>query len=95
VDDEKWVGYVLADTGHGKDWRRVFGPVDPGELWSFIAAAVLTSAVAELRELEAFGVSCRVPMTVTVNERTALVRTIWHYDHDRAAPRLVSAYPTT
>jgi uncharacterized protein DUF6883 len=94
VEDEKWNGYVIADVGHGREWRRVFGPIDSGDLWAIIATAVLTSDVTEIRDLGQFGVSCRVPINVTINEHTAPVRTVWHYENDRAAPRLVTAYPT-
>lgn len=34
-------------------------------------------------------------MQLTVNDRTARVITVWQYDYEDAAPRLVTAYPTT
>jgi hypothetical protein len=34
-------------------------------------------------------------MQLALNNRTATVITAWHYDYVDAAPRLVSAYPTT
>jgi hypothetical protein len=94
VDDEKWRGYVLAETGHGPGWRRRFGSVDSNEPWSILAAAVLASPVTELRDHGPVGMSCRVPVTITISDRTARVRTVWHYEHDEAAPRLVTAYPS-
>jgi len=38
-------------------------------------------------------VLCRVDMSLTFNNRTATVRTIWHYADEDAAPRLVTALP--
>lgn len=95
VEHEKWHGYVLAPDGHGDDWRRIFGHVDAEELWAAIRTAVRTSPVTEIRDLDDLGVTCRVPLTLTFNNRTADVRTIWHYAPDQPAPRLVTAYPTS
>jgi hypothetical protein len=95
VDNEKWHGYVLADTGHGDDWRRMFGDVDPATLWSIVVDVVVSAPVVEVHDLGEFGVSCRVPISVTMNGRTADVRTVWHYDDAGSPPRLVTAFPTT
>jgi hypothetical protein len=73
----------------------VFGVVEPVELWGTIASRVRTAPIEELRELGPLGATCRMSMVLTIGERTGSVRTIRHYDHDRAAPRLLTAYPTT
>jgi hypothetical protein len=95
VDDEKWLGYVLSERGHRGHWSRAFGTIDPDALWAMIAQAVLDADVTEMRTVESGGISCRVPITITINDRTRAVRTVWHYAHADAAPRLVTAFPTT
>jgi hypothetical protein len=95
VDDEKWLGYVLSDRGHRGHWSRAFGSIDPDALWTMIARAVLDADVTEMRIVEAAGISCRVSVTMTINDRSRAVRTVWHYAHAGAAPRLVTAFPTT
>jgi hypothetical protein len=56
---------------------------------------VLDADVTEMRTVEAGGISCRVPVTITIKERSRPVRTVWHYAHAGDAPRLVTAFPTT
>jgi hypothetical protein len=56
---------------------------------------VLDADVTEMRTVEAGGISCRVPITITIEGRTRAVRTVWHYARADAAPRLVTAFPTT
>jgi hypothetical protein len=41
------------------------------------------------------GRTSEVRMQLTLNNRTANVIAVWHYDYVDSAPRLVSAYPTT
>ena len=94
VEDQKWHGYVLAESGHGTDWHRRFGDIDSETLWSIIADAVVNTPVDEVR-VDGFGTSCRVPVVVTLNARTARVRTVWYYDYAGSAPRLITAFPTT
>jgi hypothetical protein len=95
VEDEKWDRYVLADIGHGDDWRRTFGEFDPAALWSMLAAAACDAGVVDVHDLGPLGVTCRVQISLTVNERTASVRTVWHYETEETAPRLVTAFPET
>jgi hypothetical protein len=60
-----------------------------------IAQAVLEANVTEVRTVEAGGISCRVPIRIRIEGRSRAVRTAWHYAHADAAPRLVTAFPTT
>lgn len=90
----KW-DWLLGAEGHGPHWRRVFGDVDAGLLWKVFTALAPTSPVSRVRDLGQLGCTGEVSMQLTLNERTATVITAWHYDHADAAPRLVSAYPTT
>lgn len=90
----KW-GYILGDEGHGPHWLRVFGVLDAEVLWGAITAAAAAQPITFIRNLGPFGHTCRVPMQLTLNDRTATVLTVWQYDHENAPPRLVTAYPTT
>ncbi len=95
VDDVKWHGYVLADDGHGPEWRRVFrvdGAQSP-ELWHAIAELVLSSPVTEIRPSPR-GVGCGIAAELTFNGRTTTVRVGWFYDRVDDPPRLVTAFPT-
>ncbi len=94
VPRAKW-DWILGEAGHGAEWRRVFGDVDAQLLWEVFAALALTSPVSRVRELGRLGRTGEVSMRLTLNNRTATVITAWHYDYEDAAPRLVSAYPTT
>jgi hypothetical protein len=49
--------------------------------------------VTGLRDLGRFGFNCEVDAQLTIRERSATFRTIWHYASPGAAPRLVSAFP--
>lgn len=40
-----------------------------------------------------YGIICRVDLELAIGERSASVRTAWHYAGAMSAPRLVSAYP--
>lgn len=95
--EDKWRGWILAAHGHGGDWARVFDvrPDDIERIWAAIAAAVLHAPVSIVRDRAPHGVVCGVHVTLTINERTALVATAWHYADEDAAPRLVTAYPST
>lgn len=88
--------WILADEGHGPDWLRVFGSVDRETVWPAFAASALSAPVVGIRVLAGYGVACRVELSLTVNARTAPIRSVWHYaDADAdAAPRLVTAFPT-
>lgn len=92
---EKWAEWILADRGHGQEWARVFriGPADSEQIWRALADAVLGALVSAVRRV-AVGVTCEVDVALTINERTATVRSAWHYADTDDAPRLVTAYPT-
>jgi hypothetical protein len=93
VDDEKWHGYVLADGGHGRHWRRVWPSVDSDALWLMLAAAVLDGPIDEIQDLGRVGLSCRVRVILTINDRPLRIRTVWHYTREGGRPRLVTAFP--
>jgi hypothetical protein len=94
VEDEKWTGWILAAHGHGADWYRRFGRVVAHEIWHAIVDGLAVAPVAN-SDSASTGVTCGVQMSLTLNDRTAPVRTAWHYDEPGAAPRLLTAYPTT
>lgn len=92
---EKWADWILAESGHGSEWSRVFH-VDLGRwerVWEAIAEAVIGALIETVRDLGAEGVSCGVPVELAIEERAARVAAAWHYAEEGAAPRLVSAYP--
>ena len=92
---EKWAEWILADRGHGGEWARVFlvHPSDSEQIWQAIANAVLDAPVSAVRKV-AVGVACEVRIELTIEERTATVRSAWHYADTDDAPRLVTAFPT-
>ena len=94
--DDKWRGWILAAAGHGEEWARVFhaGPQDSELIWAAIAAAVVHAPVSVVRDRAPHGVVCGVDITLTIDDRTASVATVWHYPDAGAAPRLVTAYPS-
>jgi hypothetical protein len=89
---ERW---ILAERGHGPEWERVFrvGLEDKERVWEAIATTLEGAEVSGVRDLGRYGLNCEVDMELALNERTATVRTIWHYATADSAPRLVSAYP--
>jgi hypothetical protein len=92
---EKWAEWILADRGHGGEWGRVFRAhlADSEQIWQAIADAVLDASVSAVRKV-AVGTTCEVDVELTINERTATVRSAWHYADTEDAPRLVTAFPT-
>jgi hypothetical protein len=90
----KLVDWILAEHGHANQWRRVFHveAEDADQVWELIAEAVLTAPITALRG-DGTRTSYGVLINVTVNDRFAPVLTAWHYEHEGAAPRLVTAYP--
>lgn len=93
--EEKWAGWILAERGHGTEWGHVFH-VEVGQwerVWEAIAKAVIGALVETVRNLGRAGVSCGVPIELTLEGRTAPVHTAWHYGDEGVAPRLVTAYP--
>jgi hypothetical protein len=71
------------------------GPNDSRRIWAAIAAVVRDVPVSVVRDRAPHGVVCGVELTLTINDRTAPVATAWHYADEDAAPRLVTAYPST
>jgi hypothetical protein len=70
------------------------GGDDAKRLWSAIAQAVLDAPVSSIRDLSPFGVGCEVRVVLTLDTRTAVVLTAWHYENADGSPRLMTAYPT-
>lgn len=62
-------------------------------IWAAIAAAILDAPVHKIVDRGEGGVVCGVDFALTVESRTARVRTSWHYEDRLADPRLVTAYP--
>jgi hypothetical protein len=86
-DVQKWDDWILAEPGHRADWNQVFGPVDRAAAWQALATAIPTTPVISIR-LTIRGKTCRVDAALTLNSRTATVRSAWHYVTGRfsAAP---------
>lgn len=94
-EQRKLTQWVLSDEGHGADWERTMlvGVEDAQEVWEAIAALAAAMPITGVRDLNRFGVSCEIDGRLTIGERSATFRTIWHYAVPSAAPRLVSAFP--
>jgi hypothetical protein len=92
---DKWICWILSPEGHGADWLRVFhaGPEDRHAIWTEIVRAVQRAPVSAIRDRGRHGTVCGVAITITVNLRTAVVMTAWHYGPASSIPRLVTAYP--
>jgi len=71
------------------------GPDDFHMISMAIAHAVRRAPVATIRDRGRNGVVCGVPVRLTLNARTAVVMTSWHYGAESSIPRLVTAYPVT
>lgn len=86
--------WILGADGHGPEWRRVFHVEveDADRVWDRIAQVVPMTPVTEFRG-EGIFASYGVLVDVTINGRSAPALTAWHYAHQDAAPRLVTAYP--
>jgi hypothetical protein len=89
--------WILGTQGHGEEWRRVFRiyPDDEELAWEAIAKAALDSTIEEVRDRSPFGIACEQKPWLTLNSRSTFVVLSWHYPFKGAAPRLVTAYPTT
>jgi hypothetical protein len=90
----KFEGWILAARGHGPEWAKVLhvGPDDLETVWAAIRTAAARAPVSRVIDTE-HGIICRVDMELAIGERSAPVRTAWHYANGESAPRLVSAYP--
>jgi hypothetical protein len=66
---------------------------DVDVIWEAIAVAVLVEPVSRILDRGEHGINCRVDVQLTVGERSAPIRTAWHYAGADSRPRLVSAYP--
>lgn len=95
TSEGKWNEWILATPGHGSDWRGVFGEITWDHAWHEITTPIELAPVSNVRQLGELGITCGVDLSLTINGRTAPVRTAWHYGSADAAPRLVSAYPRT
>lgn len=86
---------MLAENGHGPEWARVFhvSLEDRERVWETISNAVENGDVTGVRKLGEHGLNCEVDVQLAIAGRSAVVRTIWHYETPVSAPRLVSAYP--
>lgn len=94
-EETKLLGWVLGDDGHGTEWAQVMhlGIEDAEEVWDAISTVAATAEVTGIRDLGRYGFSCEIDAEITIRDRSATFRTIWHYATHDAAPRLVSAYP--
>lgn len=92
----KFVEWILAPRGHGREWQQVFdvGPGDQERVWQALSSAARTAAIVEVRDRESLGVVCGIRERVTIGERSAMVTMSWHYQDFSAAPRLATAYPS-
>lgn len=92
--DDKWE-YVLADKGHGREWRRVFRfeASQSTVLWEAFSELAVSAPVTGVRPTPV-GIRCEMRAELTFNDRTAVVVLGWWYDRPDDAPRLVTAYPT-
>jgi hypothetical protein len=95
VEPRKWK-WILGEEGHGKEWKRVFRvPIaDPFRVWGTVAAGLPNAPIVSLR-MTAYGYGCGMLLYLTLDDRHSHVMTAWHYAQEGAAPRLVTAYPTT
>jgi hypothetical protein len=93
----KWAHWILAQEGHGDEWAKVFhvGRDDLHLVWAAIARAIRRAPVGTIRDRGDHGLVCGVAVTLTLNARSAVVMTSWHYRAGSAVPRLVTAYPIT
>jgi hypothetical protein len=85
----------LHDDHHGPDWRSSFGELTFDEAWAALAQAILTAGVVNVCDTARFGVTCAFDVVITLNGRSRMVRSAWHYESPEAAPRLITAYPRT
>ncbi len=95
MTDEK-LRWILAEHGHGQEWARVFqvGENDANLLWNAIERAAVAAPVSRVVSRGEHGIVCGVSFALTLNQRTGLVTTAWHYAKHGDAPRLVTAYPS-
>ena len=70
------------------------GPEQWMRVWEAIAGAALDAVIVEVRHHPLYGVSCGINVNLTLGGRTAPIIASWHYAHQNAAPRLVTAYLT-
>lgn len=93
--EQKWTDWILAEGGHAQEWSRVFHVSldDRDEVWAAIAAASVGAPIDTIRDTPG-GLTCTLLAEISLGERAARVRIVWHYSGEDAAPRLVTAYPT-
>jgi hypothetical protein len=62
-------------------------------IWEATATAVIGAPIETVRSSLNRGVTCGVAVELAIGDRTAAVRSAWHYTDEGVAPRLVTAYP--
>lgn len=99
IEERKLTGWVLAEHGHGPDFRRALG-ADHGDR-DLIRAALLV----HVREQPVEGVrpshrlagprarDWAVLGPVEIRDQQAWVRSVWQVSDEGTAPRLITAYP--
>ncbi len=94
-ESSKRDGWILAPHGHGPEWAKILhvGLDDVDAIWRAIGSAVVLEPVSDTLDRGEHGLNCRVDVELTIGERSAPIRTAWHYADAESAPRLVSAYP--
>jgi hypothetical protein len=94
VEEDKWTEYVLADIGHGRQWRRVLlvEPTQAEQLWHALVRLAQGASVTELRPSR-FGVGCGSGPSSRSTGAPASCYSPGTNDHPDAAPRLVTAFP--
>ncbi len=87
--------WILAEDGHGPEWKRVFriGEDDAPRLWAAVARTLPDAPIVRVADREPHGVVCGVEIELVIGLRIARARTAWHYERVGDAPRLVTAYP--
>jgi hypothetical protein len=95
IEPAKW-DWILAEAGHGGDFRRVFAITadDKEMLFALIKVAIQDAPIIDIRDRGPHGLVYGVEVLLTITDRRAPVRTSWHYASGDSPPRLVTAYPT-
>jgi hypothetical protein len=86
-------GLVLADHGHGREWRDVFaiGAEDESELHDVLVSVASAEPIETVRATSE-GTNCVLRAIVELHGRRAPVVTAWNLGAGRD-PHLVTAYP--
>lgn len=99
VEDRKLTGWVLAEHGHGPDFRRALG-VEPED-----RELVRDALFAHVRERPVESVRAAHPLAgpearnwavvgpLEIRGRRTWVRSVWQVSAPGAPPRFITAYP--